>query len=151
MNMDQAQFIIRAPHSKDVPFILNSWLRSYRTADAVKLLDNETYYRNHHPLFTRLLETCEVRIACADDDRDQILGYAVSTNLGNAKVLVYCYTKFLFRGMGIARKLLISAGINAEEPFFYTFLSKTGDRQRKKFPRALYNNFLVADLIKGAA
>ena len=149
--MNEQQIIIRPACDKDVGFILNSWLKSYRPSDANKLLGNDIYYTQHHAIFTKLLQACKVLVACADDDRDQILGYSITGSFGNVKVVVYVYTKFLFRQMGVANRLISAAGINLKEPFFYTYLSQAGHHYRKKYPHAVYNYFLVSELIQGVS
>lgn len=81
-----------------IPFILNSWLKSYRWSDK----DNPDYYRNLAPEIKRLIKTNRVMVATLAEEPDCFVGWACGTK-GR---LHYVYVKSAFRRDGVARELI---------------------------------------------
>ncbi len=93
---------LRPMKIEDYNFISNSYLKSYRNAPGVSILDNPTYYSEFKRRLDYLLLTSECVVACHIDDPDQIFGYRI----GSVPVLHYVYVKYPFRRFGVAKALL---------------------------------------------
>jgi hypothetical protein len=102
----------RALEPKDVNFLLNSWLKSFRPS--CPLVSDEVYFREQKRLVLRLLEDTNVLLACDPVDPGVIWGYLVGASDGQGfGVVHWVYTKHALRKFGIARALLAQAGILA--------------------------------------
>ena len=81
-----------------IPFILNSWLKSYRWSDK----DNADYFRNLSPRIKQLIKTNRVMVATLAGEPDCYVGWVCGTQ----GVLHYVYVKSVFRRDGIAKALI---------------------------------------------
>lgn len=81
-----------------IPFVLNSWLKSYRWSDK----DNEDYYREIVPKIKELIRTNRVVVATLTEEPDCFVGWICGTK-GR---LHYCYVKSAFRRDGVAKELI---------------------------------------------
>lgn len=122
-------FNVRDGRESDLGFITNSWRESlYIGAPAVQQSDREHYKREMGRVFSKLLPTATVRVACDPSDEDTLLGFAVATG----PELHYVYVrggdeKVSMRKLGVARKLIESLdGITS-----YTFRTLAGERRLK--------------------
>lgn len=117
-------FKVRAVQTADVPFLYNSWLKSYRDSPSVTSIPNTLYYAGQHAVIEKLFETPDVEtvIACNPEDEGQIYGYVVAA----PGVLHWLYVKHTFRGHGVGKMLLAEMGLSKE--FFYTHRVKNSDR-----------------------
>lgn len=97
--------VIRDAVEADVPFIFNSWLKSFRNGSFPKGTDNSIYFTEQHKLIERLLKTCSVKIAADPKDPQNIFGYIVFEQIDGIWVFHYAYTKHSFRALGVAREL----------------------------------------------
>lgn len=128
---------IRVAELADIPFIFNSWLKSYRDAPAVKNVPNTIYFSEHHKVIEHILNAkgLMILVACNPDDRDQICGYIVGELSENDSIVHWLYCKHPFRKMGIGRALE-AAFLDlapAKQALTYTHMSKISDRiQRLK-------------------
>ncbi len=104
--------IVREARPNDTAFIIDAWKRSYEGAPAVRGADRDHYRHEMTKAIRRLCDRCVVRIACDSSDEDTIVGFAAFTG----GELHYIYVKKDFRGMGIARTLLVGLPIQT-----YTF------------------------------
>lgn len=126
--MSKPLFVVRGPGEEDLPFIFNSWLKSFRDSPQVQGVPNTLYYAEQHALIGQLLKDSYVLIACNPDDPGQIYGYAV----GCAKpepdhsVLHWVYVKHPFRNFGIAKALVHD--VCGDRPLYYTHRVKNSDR-----------------------
>lgn len=64
---------VRGPVKEDVPFIMDSWLRSLR--QTYRQLPDDLFFDTYRELIKRVLKTSSVRILA---DGNRILGYCVS-------------------------------------------------------------------------
>lgn len=134
-------FALRPPESADVPFLYNSWLKSYRDSPTVAGIPNTLYYTGQHALIERLLRDCEVVIACSKEDPGQILGYGIGeTGLGTATVH-WIYVKHPFRGFGIGRALYQDL-VGDQANVYFTHRPKNGERLLRGRP-VTYNPYLL--------
>jgi ribosomal protein S18 acetylase RimI-like enzyme len=111
---------IRPVSQVDVPFIFNSWLKSFRGAFFAKDIHPKTYYGEHHKIVASLLQTCTTYVACDDNDPTNIYGFVCGEYMDGAFVLHYIYVKHTFRNFGIATKLIQKFPIAAPGISFYT-------------------------------
>lgn len=123
---------------EDVPFLYNSWLKSYRDSPTVQSISNTVYYAEQHKLIERLLQAPEAKavVACNPEDPTQIYGYIVY----QPDVLHWVYVKHTFRGAGIARMLVAEAGLSAK--LIYTHRVKNSERLVGERD-ATYNPYLL--------
>jgi len=110
---------IRTAKEADMPFIVDSWKRSYEGAPAVRGADRDHYRIEMSRTIRRICDRATVRVACDPEDESTLVGFAAYLqNTDSSATLCYCYVKKDFRGMGIARDLLKGVPITA-----YAFLS----------------------------
>ncbi len=116
--------VIRSAVEADLPFILNSWVESYRDpangADEIKRIRTGALKHGHRRLAARLLgdEETTTSVACKEGDENVIIGWACwRTVVGQNEIgppgdmailnfLHYVYVKADFRKNGIARLML---------------------------------------------
>lgn len=111
---ENAEIYIRDPHEADLPFIFNSWLRSFRNSSFCRYVDNTIYFTEHHKLVEKILKRSTVKIACSPQNPEDVYGYICHENIDGFFVLHYAYTKQSFRNLGIFRALLATTNHNAE-------------------------------------
>lgn len=116
----KSQVQIRNATEADVPFIFNSWLKSYRSALAVKTVSNPVYFEFQHKAIEKLLQRSQVHMLCSPDDASQVFGYVVCEKVEEIPVLHYAYIKYAFRGMGLCKLLMQHAGLDKQTGGFYT-------------------------------
>lgn len=116
----KSQVQIRKATEADVPFIFNSWLKSFKGSNAVKNVPGPVYFDFHHKAIEKLLQRSQVEVLCAPDDQSQVFGYVVHETVEGVKVLHYAYVKYAFRGMGLCSLLFKQADANKQVGGFYT-------------------------------
>jgi GNAT superfamily N-acetyltransferase len=135
---------LRPVQPEDKNFILNSWLKSYRSAYAVKRMQNEAYFLEEGKVIKDLLNNVDVLIACDAKDPNQIFGYAVSQKVRGTYVLHYVYVKLPFRNCGIAKALIEGQGHKLnKQAASYTHHTQAVDQLSYKY-KFFYNPYLVA-------
>lgn len=101
----QPKFRVRAMVANDRNFVIKSWMvnagMSARGRDAGKAFDTE-----HRDRILEALQRCSMRVACATDDDDAILGFACVDTTLPAPVVHYVYVRNEARRNGIARAML---------------------------------------------
>lgn len=116
--------VIRYAVDADLAFVLDSWMRTYRT-DSVfgHSLQHHVFAPSHRLCALEAIARGELRVAADPEDERVIWGWAL---LRPAEARVdYVYVKGDFRMHGLARLLL--AGL----PETWTYTHKTGCIQRK--------------------
>ncbi len=136
------QIRIRRATDGDVPFIFNSWLKSYRNSWFAKLVLNPIYFDQHHKILERLAKTSEILVACNNEDIGQIYGYICAEKIDGVFVLHYCYVKHTFRGMGIAKELLNVFDHKLGDAAFYTHHTRIAESLSPKYSM-IYNPYLL--------
>lgn len=116
----KSQVQLRNAIEADVPFIFNSWLKSYRGANSVKSVSNPVYFEFQHKTIEKLLQRSQVYVLCSPEDSSQVFGYIVCEKVEEIPVLHYAYIKYAFRGMGLCRLLMQHAGLDKQVGGFYT-------------------------------
>lgn len=95
----------------DYNFIIATFLRGLYYGDSwFSLIPKKIFMTNYHIVAERLLKhpNLSIRIACLKDDPDVILGYSVSRNINEYKILDWIFVKSSWRRIGIAKSLLPS-------------------------------------------
>lgn len=125
------QVIVRPGVVEDVPFIFNSWLKSYRDASAVQGVPNNIYFPKHHDVIERVLagQGLQVLVVCNKEHPEQIYAYLVAS-LENAELTIHwLYTKHPFRRLGMATQLyktLIAMVPKSAAPVQYSHRTHVG-------------------------
>jgi len=111
--MSQIPKLLRPPKKTDLPFIYNSWLRSYKDSPD-NPIKGEAYYSYHKMLLISILSRSNISILCDPKDQDQIYGYAVYEFTDDSIVMHWLQIKHLWKQLGFARFILESI-VNAAE------------------------------------
>ncbi len=100
---------IRSVFVEEHPFIMSSWLKSYRaSSEFAKDIPSPVYFKWHHALLEALLSrpTTTVQVATPEDDDEVIVGYIVYERTKTENLVHYIYVKRPFGHMGVCRELL---------------------------------------------
>ena len=89
-----------------LPFILKSWLRSYRLSHQYVGHRDAVYYRVHGKIAINLLRQSRIIDSYDKTDKTHAYGYLVYEISPPHLILHYIYVKKSFRRLGIARALL---------------------------------------------
>jgi hypothetical protein len=100
---------MRGAVESDFPFILNSWLKSYRNSSMCKDIPNGVYYKLHGERVKEILfdPSTLVLMMVNSQDVEQIMGYVICNS--KAPVLHYIYVKQAFRQYGLGGFLVKAA------------------------------------------
>lgn len=100
-------WLLRDPKSEDVPFVFNSWLKSFRDGPAMSNMANDTFYKGTHACIENVAKSpaCKVVVACDPNDPNMIFGYGVAELVGTDLVLHWIYVKHPFRAFGLGRAI----------------------------------------------
>lgn len=103
----------------DKNFVLSSWLNShleFLCGPEERGPDSRRLYQFYKRVVHWLLGSCDVTVACAEDDEDQICGWVAHERLGSGELVVhYAFTKYVFRGLGVQRRLWAALNPAGEE------------------------------------
>ena len=132
----------RTYNPEDRNFILNSWLKSYQKAAAVKDVDTRVYFGNQSDVIDRLIEKSHVVVAVSETDPTEIFGYIFREKIGETTVVHYCYVKKTYRRLGVGHHLLIAADYEPDEGLAYTHHTYVANKLRYKYS-ALFNPFIL--------
>ena len=134
-----ADLRIRAQEPSDRGFLRSSWVENYREHSCDKMtrrIPGSEYRPRWSRIAERLLDTAQVRVACAPDDPDTILGYIVwePSRPGRPAILHWVYLRLEFQGFGLLDQLLREAGIDRDkqdQPLWYSHQTLKFSRLRK--------------------
>ena len=127
-----------------VPFVLSSWLKTYKySSPFARRIRNEIYYKRHHAIATAILNraSTKVYIATPKGEPDVYLGYLVIERSAFA-VIHFCYVKTSFRRLGIMSALLKAARI-VPEGSRYTHRTYDVDWLDDKYPGLIHDPYLL--------
>jgi hypothetical protein len=102
---------IRESRESDLPFILKSWMVSFRKFSSGAKADDRIFYKRHQELIKIHIQQVPALMAVANEDDDQIIGYVHL----RGDVINYMYTKEAFENLGVAKSLLSVAMPNLDE------------------------------------
>lgn len=121
---------VRGAEPGDIAFIYSNWLRGQRFGlEYFESMDSDAYYAMKKEEITAVLSRPDVsvRVACADDERDMILGYVVAQILDEGASIVWLFVRPSARKQGIAKQLCEGLRVR-----YCGSLTKIGDEIRKK-------------------
>lgn len=121
---------IRGAEANDIAFLYSTWLRGlYHGNDYFSSMDSDAFFASKKEEVTAILcsPDVSVRVACAIDDRELILGYLVAQISDSGCSVVWCWVRPAMREKGVATKLAHGLRVNS-----VANLTKTGDDIRKK-------------------
>ena len=140
---------VRLAGQDDIAFVSNSWLKSYRDADAVAGCPNRVYFPWQHRVLERLIPRAALLVACLDSDPSKIAGWCCYERQSGAIVLHYVYVKGKHRRLGLARQMIeMVRDAEAVPTVFFTHRTPVVDRLPLG-PEWIYHPFLAHD--EGAA
>lgn len=115
---------LRSAHSADEAFIFNSYINSYANYQLshgqYTAINGDVFKRAIHQQLAEILPHRDVIVACAVDDPEIAIGYAIGIDLGDAIIVDYCYVKHPLRRFGVARYLLSDLGVTPGKTLLYT-------------------------------
>ena len=96
---------VRPMREDDLPFLTDSWLRSFREGNFG--VPHDEYFETQRRVIKSLLRQSKAAIACDPNDADQVFGYVVWHARQEGKPLVHwCFVKHPFRRFGVCRHLM---------------------------------------------
>lgn len=95
---------LRPIREEDLPFVTDTWLRSYRETNFA--VPHDQYMETQRRVIKLLLRSSRIAVACDPDDSDQIFGYAVWRPGPGRPLLHWAFVKQPFRRLGVFRRLL---------------------------------------------
>jgi GNAT superfamily N-acetyltransferase len=109
----QALVSLREAVGTDIPFITNSWLKTFADSDHARRIDRDTYFSEQTRRMMRLLARSTVIVAVDPSDAGNILGYVVaekSLKRHGGVDLHWVYVRGAFRRLGVMGVLLNAVG-----------------------------------------
>lgn len=104
------------------PFILDSWLGSYKRSRWAGCIPNNLYVPTHEVAIEQLLgRGAKVRAVVAKDAPDQLLAWVCYETWSRGLVVHYAYTKEIYRRNGLVKGLLADLGYKYGDPAYHTF------------------------------
>ena len=126
--MSAQPVLLRAGTPGDIPFILKSWLSSFRHSYHVRGIEGPVYFAEHRRIVEALIPRCGVLVACDRQDPTMIYAFLVSEVIDKALVVHWVYVRSTFQDFGIGTKLI--AEVLKHEPdlvaIIYTHQTKAG-------------------------
>jgi ribosomal protein S18 acetylase RimI-like enzyme len=143
--MEKSKCRLRTMVEDDIPFIFNSWLKSYRFSHFGEKITNTIYFQDHHKVLERIVKNSKVLIACDPQDSSQLYGYSVAGEIDDVLVLHFIYVKHTFRNLGIGKTLLDALGHDKSSAAVYTHHTRMADKLAAKY-NLVYHPYLMFDL-----
>ena len=141
---DESLYNIRSLRESDLPFLFNSYLKSYRPY--FQHLGNDDFYALHHERLNRFILSGAIgAIAVAKDDDDVILGWTLVRVDPIKVVFFYTYIKHPFRSLRMATQLVESISFALPNHVFVTaHMTPGGAELLKKLPITVsYNPYIL--------
>lgn len=137
-------YCIRPAEVTDIPFVYNSWLKSYRDAPAVRNVPNSIYFDAHHKLIEGVFgsQGLNVWVACDAQESERIYGYLVAEKIEADVVVHFVYVKHSSRGQGIARALEQEILKLSPERIWFTAQNKALENKLVKERKYSFNPYL---------
>ncbi len=133
----------RLATDEDMPYVFGSWIDSWRNQQSAGLIPMDVYLEVQTNLIQRLLARpgCDVLVAYHPGETDHVAdlyGWLCAEQTSRGPVVHYVYTRESQRKEGIARGMLLAAGIDPDGPFFFTAMTSTVKRFIGRKPKAKY-------------
>lgn len=133
---------IRNAAEPDISFIFNSWLKSFRSGNLCRAVDNTIYYTEHHKVIEKLLKTSTVRMAVNPDKPEEIFGFICYEMVEGIFCLHYAYTKHTFRNLKILRQLMLDTGHNFESASIHSHFTDAFKRYALRY-NLIYHPYIL--------
>lgn len=117
----------------DVSFVFHSWLNSHAKWQRLEHEAKARYFTQQHAVLEVLLRRSRVLVACDPAAPAEVWGYLVFEETPRACVVHWLYTKRLFRGLGLARRLVETAQALAPKPLQHTHETQPGKKLAAKW------------------
>lgn len=128
--MNNIQF--RYANDEDMPFVFDTWLKSYKKA-AHQYLDWNNYVTPQLKVINALIARgAQILVACNPDSPEHIFGYIVFEHINSLPIIHWIYTKFPFRRQGVAKSLITQANIVLTDPILITAVTYIVPKLTKK-------------------
>jgi len=128
------------PHKEtDLNFIFSTLLKSYRYSNPqARVIDKKTYYENGSKEWACCLHNGgKIIVACADDDEDLIIGFAIYSD----RALHYIYVKAAFRRAKIGYSLYAKIPFTGAYTHWTIDIGKIEDKFNNEFNPTLFRWF----------
>ena len=143
--MEKNRCRLRTMVEDDLPFLFNSWLKSYRFSHFGEKITNTIYFEDHHKVIEAILYKSKVLVACSNDDSSHLYGYIVTGEEEGILVLHFIYVKHTFRNMGIGKTLLDAVGHSSDVASVYTHHTRIADKLASKY-NFVYHPYLMFEI-----
>lgn len=146
--MTQVPLHFRSKTDDDLPFMVNSWMHSFRNgSDFAKSVPTAIYNRQHSQVVKSLIGKSFSVIACNPEDHTQIFGYAVfQPSSERIAVLHWIYVKATYRRLGVAsaiwKQALEVADHDLKSPAAVTHLTHSFEWLGPKW-NLIHNPYLI--------
>lgn len=107
----------RHMRDEDLPFVYKSWLKSYYNVLYKHIEQGHGFYDEYTPVMKQLVAQSNVKlVACDPNNPDVIQAWIVGElQPGQTPVVHYVYTKYVFRRLRLAYKLVQAASMNSSK------------------------------------
>jgi hypothetical protein len=137
----------RSATDEERPFVIDTWLASFRTSYAAGLISMGTWREVMWGEIERILARAATTtlIAYPPDDHAFAYGWICADVTARPRVLHGAYTKATYRrgrellGAGVFSTLLAAVGIDPREKFFYATKTPITTKLAEKYPFARWN------------
>lgn len=134
------EFNIREGIGSDLPFIFDSFLKSYKKTSFIgRSCRNGIFFDSYRLIVDRILEQSKVLVACHKTEPQVIFGYMIF----NKTTLHYVFVKEPFWELGIANALYQEASQSLDQVGFTSMTHKTLMSDRIQSLKIPYNPFLL--------
>ncbi len=144
-----AQIYLRDATEADVGFIFNSWLKSFRSSNFCKYVDNSIYFQGHHTVVEKLLKRSTTKIACDPAKPEEIYGYITYETIDGIFCLHYAYVKHTFRNLGIFKSLLAASGFTSDSAGIHSHSTNVCANWGAKF-KLIYHPYVLINHLNKA-
>jgi hypothetical protein len=96
---------VRKIKSSEIPFVCNSWIKSYAN-NPLNFLKGDDYPAEKHKEITAIIDHSDILIITPSNLPELIIGYIVYKD----NILEFLYVKFAYRKQGFAKRLWEEAG-----------------------------------------
>ncbi len=136
---------IREGRPSDIPFVTNSWLKSFRANGAFsQSVPNDIYYQQHHKILESIIPRGLLLVLCNPEDPDQIIGWTLIERQPEILILHYIYIKNSLRRNGLMNTLLGEVERHEQPRFrFTTHMTQSWDALNPKKRGFIYNPYYL--------
>jgi hypothetical protein len=101
------QILVRKRVAEDLPFIFDSWMKSWRINKYAGCIPNHLYFETQRTLIEDLLARgADLLVAYPEGKEDIIIGWVCGEVKEDRTVLHYLYIKDPYLGLGLAERLI---------------------------------------------